>query len=136
MIPKIHLTYLVSPLLKPDKNPSEPLSSHLVSFTDIFICILEKVVKKSLEEHVETHNMFGSCQHRFRRKISTTSNILLHHEMIPRHLEEGKSVDTVNVDLSRAFNKVRHARLIRRLKRAWKNGRMEAWKHGRILHFF
>ena len=85
-------------------------------------------MKNPLIEHAEEHNLFGDNQHGFRGSRSTTSNILIHNKRILKQLEEGKSVDTNYVDLSKAFDKVGHAKLIRKLKKAG--------YHRRLLHFF
>ena len=127
-IPMINLTSIVIPLIKPDKNPSKADSYRPVSLTELFMRVMEKTMKKPLVEHVEEFNLFGYNQHGFRGNRSTTSNILIHHERILKQLEEGRSVDTNYIDLSKAFDKVGHAKLIRKLKKAG--------YHGRLLHFF
>ena len=124
----INFTSIVIPLIKPDKNPSKADSYRPVSLTELFMRVMEKTMKNPLIEHAEEHNLFGDNQHGFRGSHSTTSNILIHHERILKQLEEGKSVDTNYVDLSKAFDKVGHAKLIRKLKKAG--------YHGRLLHFF
>ena len=72
-------------------------------------------MKNPVVGHAEKHNLFGENQHSFRGSHSTTTNILIHHEKILRQLEEGKTVDTNYVDLSKALDKVGHAKLIRKL---------------------
>ena len=78
---------------------------------------MEKIMKNPLIEHAEEHNLFGDNQHGFRGSRSTTSNILIHHEKILKQQEEGKSVDTNYVDLSKAFDKVGRAKLIWKLRK-------------------
>ena len=54
--------------------------------------------------------------------------MLEHHQKIVDALEKGESVDCIYVDLSRAFDRVPHSMLIRKLKKAG--------FHGDLLWFF
>ena len=53
-IPDINLISLISPLLKPNKDASKPSSYRLVVLTELWIRILEKVLKEQLQGFAET----------------------------------------------------------------------------------
>merc|ERR1711873_223317 len=112
-IPSINLLSLISPLLKPGKDASKPSSYRPVSLTELWMRILEKVLKKKLQEHAERLGLLSKDQHSFRRMKSTRSNLLEHHQRIVNALERGESVDAIYVDLPRVFD----SRLIRKLKK-------------------
>ena len=59
----------------------------MVSLTEVFIRVMEKTLKIKMVEHTECLGLFGVGQHGFRKKHSTTSNILYHHERIIKQLE-------------------------------------------------
>merc|ERR1712089_77008 len=52
-IPKINLLSLISPLLKPGKDASKPSSYRPVALTELWICLLEKILKVELQWHAE-----------------------------------------------------------------------------------
>ena len=102
-VPMINLTSLISPFLKPNKSPNAPGSYRPVSLTEVFIRILEKTIKEKLTDFLEAKGVFGKAQHGFRRHFSTSSNLLLQCERTLKALEEGKSVDSVYIDLSKGL---------------------------------
>ena len=83
---------------------------------ELWIRILEKILKTKLQEHAERLGLLSKDQHGFRRLKSTGSNLLEHHQRIIDALERGESVDAIYIDLSRAFDRVSHTRLIKKLK--------------------
>ena len=95
-IPEINLLSLIAPLPKPDKDPSKAGSYRPVSLTEVFIRVMEKTLKIKMVEHVECLRLFGAGQHGFRKKHSTTSNILHPHERIIKQLEDyGRDHDII-----------------------------------------
>ena len=85
-------------------------------------------MKKELQWHAERLGLLSEDQHGFRRKKSTGSNLLEHHQRIVDAMERGETVDAIYIDLSRAFDRVSHTRLIEKLK--------QAGFHGDMLAFF
>ena len=85
-------------------------------------------MKKELQWHAERLGLLSEDQHGFHRKKSTGSNLLEHHQRIVDAMERGETVDTIYIDLSRAFDRVSHTRLIKKLK--------QAGFHGDVLAFF
>ena len=77
-IPDINLISLISPLLKPGKDASKPSSYRPVALTELWIRILEKILKTELQWHAERLGLLSEDQHGFRRKKSTGSNLLEH----------------------------------------------------------
>lgn len=115
-IPDINLISLISPLLKPDKCPGKASSYRLVALTEVLIRMLEKMLNDKLTIFAESMGLFGWFQHGFWRAYSTASNLLEHHEHIIRNLEQGKVVECLYLDLSKALDRTSHALLIRKLK--------------------
>ena len=90
VVPKINLINHISPLLKPGKDPSKPGSYRPVSLTEFFFRVLEKVLKTKMASHADRFGILSNDQHGFRRKHSTTTNLLLHYDKIISRLEKGK----------------------------------------------
>ena len=112
-VPKINLINHISPLLKPGKDPSKPGSYRPVSLTEFFFRVLEKVLKTRMASHADRFGVLSNDQHGFRRQHSTTTNLLLHYDKIINRMEKGETVDIVLLDMSRAFDRVSHFKLIK-----------------------
>ena len=75
-------------------------------------------MKEKLALHTDRLQILSRDQHWFHWDHSTGSNLIKHHQLIIEALEKGKAVNTIYIDLSRAFNRVSHTRLLRKLKEA------------------
>ena len=124
VVPEINLINLISPLLKPGKDPSKPGSYRPVSLTEFFFRVLEKVLKVRIASHADRFGILSKDQHGFQRQHSTTTNLLLHYDKVINRLERGESVDIVLLDMSRAFDRVSHFKHIKRLKTVGYRGRI------------
>ena len=123
-VPDINLLNLISPLLKPGKDQSKPGSYRPVSLTEFFFRVLEKVLKTKMAAHADRMEILSKDQHGFRKHRSTASNLLTHYDKIVENLERGETVDVILLDMSRAFDRVSHYKLIKRLKKVWLQGKV------------
>ena len=94
-IPDIFKLAHVCPLLKPGPHWSTPSSYIPVSLTSHLVKTFERVLIKSLQNHLKVYFKINESQHGFRRKISCLTQILEHYENILKGLESGKNVDTI-----------------------------------------
>ena len=83
---------------------------------EILVRILEKVLQHVMQRHAEKFNLFSEAQHGFRQRRSTISNILKSQHRILDELIKGKTVDSIFLDLCKAFDKALTTQLVRRLK--------------------
>ena len=90
----------------------------------MLVRILEKVLQKVMQRHAERFNLFSEAQHGFSQRRSTISNILWSQHKNFEELIKGKTVDTIFLDLSKAFDKVPTTKLVRRLKRCGFRGKI------------
>ena len=65
-LPSINTLSYISPLLKPGKDPGDPASYRPLALTELLVRILEKLLKKAMQEHAEKFNLFSEAQHGFR----------------------------------------------------------------------
>ena len=65
------MIFFISPLIKPGKDPSKPSSYRPVSLTELFIRIMEKVLKEKLAWHAERLGIISQDQRGFRQNHST-----------------------------------------------------------------
>ena len=83
--------------------------------TEFFFRVLEKVLKTKMASHADKMGILSQDHHGFRKHHSTATNLLTHYDKIIERLERGESVDIVLLDMSRAFDRVSHYKLIKYL---------------------
>ena len=90
---------------------------------------MEKILRKYIVEFLEQRDLFNPSQHGFRTGCSSLSQLLEYHDKVLRLLEEGNSVDTIYLDFSKAFDKVDHVLLFRKLRLMGISGKLGRWLH-------
>ena len=98
-----------------------------VTITSILCRVLEKIIKRSVVDHLENINFISNEQHGFREKRSCLTNLLMNMEEITKLLDEGNMVDQIYLDFQKAFDKVPHQRLVYKLKKAGITGTLLCW---------
>ena len=127
--PEIFKTAHITPILKPGKMKSKPESYRPVSLTSHLVKTFERVVKRHLQNHLETHMKISHGQHGFREKRSCLSQLLEHYDQVLKGLESGFNVETVYLDFSRAFDKVDLGILCRKIRDKGIYGPLGVWLH-------
>ena len=103
-------------------NRSEPGNYRPVSLTSILCKILESIIKDKIVDHLQVFNLINESQHGFMKGRSCLTNLLEYLETVTKLLDEGVPVDVIYLDFAKAFDKVPHARLLKKLKGAWNRG--------------
>ncbi|KAK3085493.1 hypothetical protein FSP39_004174 [Pinctada imbricata] len=86
-----------------------------VSLTCICCKLLEHIVVSNILNHLDHFDILVDCQHGFQAKRSCETQLLtLCHELIS-NLHSGIQTDLVILDFSKAFDKVPHRKLLRKL---------------------
>ena len=73
------------------------------------------------------NNLFSNEQHGFLPKRNCVSQLLETLEIWCQLLEEGKCIDVIYTDFSKAFDSVPHIRLIKKLESYGINGNLLKW---------
>ena len=87
-----------------------------VALTSLLVKTFEKIVCKQLVRYFDEHDMFNDSRHGFWSSWSCLSQLLAHVDQITWLLEEGKSVDVVYLDFTKAFDKEVIGVRLRKLK--------------------
>ena len=122
----LHKTNNITPIFK-GGDQGEASNYRPVSLTSHLTKIFEKIVRKSIIQHFDENDLFNSSQHGFREGRSCLSQLLTHFDSVLTELEEGKDVDVIYIDFSKAFDKVDHTILMNKLKAVGLNGKLLAW---------
>ena len=125
-VPKLCKTANVIPIHK-GKSRALPQNYRPVALTSQLIKVFEKVVRKHIVFFMEEHNLFNPSQHGFRSGRSCLSQLLCHLDRVTKLLEEGKSVDCVYLDFSKAFDKVDIGITLHKLKLMGIRGKLGRW---------
>ena len=93
----------------------DPANYRPVSLTCLCCKILEHIIVSSVMKHVDTYSILTDCQHGFRaRRSCETQLVNLTHDLASS-LDNGIQTDMVVLDFSKAFDRVPHQRLMRKL---------------------
>jgi len=97
----------VSPLFK--KGSRHKVDSYRpVSLTSQICKVVEAVFRDEIVQHLDKYDLIRNTQHGFRKGYSCTSNLLVFLESVTTAIDAGRNVDTVYLDLAKAFDKVPH----------------------------
>ena len=98
-----------------------------IALTSHIVKVMEKVVVKQLTEHLEENNLLNPRQHGFRARRSCLSQLLAHTSEVLAGLEVKNSVDVIYLDFAKAFDKVDHKIVLRKLRLVGVGGNLMKW---------
>ena len=78
-------------------------------------------------QFLEDNNKFNDGQHGFRIGRSCISELLIHYDRIVDILESGSNVDAIYLDFAKAFDKVDHGIVLKKLSLLGIRGRLLQW---------
>ena len=114
-IPKDWRDAIVTPLFKIGSR-SDTSNYRPVSLTCNVCEVLEKIIKMNMVEHLMENEIIKSSQHGFMKGRSCLSNLLDFFEEVYENVDSENSVDIIYLDLAKAFDKVPHERLVKKLR--------------------
>ena len=115
-VPKEWKRANIVPLYK-GGNKMEPLNYRPVSLTSVVSKLCETIIKKKWIKYLEEENIITESQFGFRKERSCITNLLSFYSRVIDGLQERDGwVDTVYLDLKKAFDKVPHKSLIWKLE--------------------
>lgn len=104
-----------------------------ITLTSHLIKVFERVVVRKLVDYMESRTLFNNTQHGFRRGRSCLSQLIEHYQRIVEALEDGVQTDVVYLDFAKAFDKVDHGVLMRKLRGMGICGHLLAWIRAFLL---
>ena len=104
-IPDIFKMAYISPVHK-GGSKQKPEQYRPVSLTSHIVKVFERVIKKKIVKHLVENQRLNDGQHGFVPGRSTQSELLAHYNDIYEAITDGKRLNTLFLDFSKAFDKV------------------------------
>lgn len=127
VIPDAFRLAKVIPLYKGKGEKNAASSYRPISLTAVACKVLERIVADKIRIFLTGNKLICPQQHGFMSSRSTTTNLLSCDAVIARHLNNGSSCDVILLDFARAFDKVPHDILSRKLLNIGIKGKLHEW---------
>ena len=87
-----------------------------INYCPISLCkVLEHIMASYIVKHMNKHSLLYDLQHGFREKRSCETQLTMLVEDLSRAVNKGKQTDLILLHFSKAFDKVKHVKLIWKL---------------------
>merc|ERR1712240_234420 len=104
-----------------------PANYRPISLTLHLMKVFESVIKMHLIKHLQNNNLIKQNQHGFVSGRCTQTQLLQHYSDVFEALLEDTRIDTIYLDFAKAFDKVNHHILIRKILKHKIKGKLIEW---------
>lgn len=105
-VPQVWKAQLIIPILKPNKNPSDPCSYRPIALSSTLLKTLEHLLKNRIEWFVESRNLLSDTQFGFRKGKSTMDSLGMFTSDIRIAFSLKKSIVAAFLDVKAAYDNV------------------------------
>ena len=108
-------------------SKTKPENYRPISLTLVPGKLLERLIRDILVKHMEENNLFSKAQHGFMTGRSCSTQLLELMEELTETLDFNGDVDIIYLDFKKAFDKVPHKRLLKKLWGYGIRGKVHSW---------
>ena len=126
-LPSAWKNAFIAPILKKDKDPTEPKSYRPISLTSCLGKVCERMVNRRLYWWLEDSNILTEDQAGFRANSRTEDQLFRLCQNIQDGFQEGKHTTAVFIDLQQAYDRVWRKGLLLKMQRIGIQGRLYGW---------
>ena len=105
----------------------DPLNYRPISLTSATCKVFERVIAKHITEYLNINSIISDQQFGFRESHSTVDQLILTYNDITSMIDEGRIVDLIFFDFSKAFDLVDHSILFVKLQTLGISGDILNW---------
>jgi len=98
-----------------------------VSLTSVCCKMMESLLRDDIMENLHKNNLISDSQHGFVNRRSCTTNLLEFLEGMTKAVDSGEKADVLYLDFTKAFNKVPHQRLLKKMEAVGIRGPTLEW---------
>ena len=98
-----------------------------ISLTLVVCKTMERIIRDTLVDYLEHHQLILPTQHGFRQRRSCLTNLLEFFGQVYQEYDECKAVDLIYLDFQKAFDKVPHERLVLKVASLGIRGNLQHW---------
>ena len=128
-LPDEWLKALITPVYKKG-GKQDPKNYRPISLTCICCKIMEHIVLSHIHEHMSTNNILCKHQHGFRSRLSCETQLVSAIHEWASILNIKGQADVIQLDFSKAFDKVSHPKLLHKLSYYGIHGQTLLWIKG------
>ena len=125
-LPKDWLNTNIAPVFKKEDRHL-PEKYRPLSLTSVLSKLLEHILCRHMLKHFERHNILTSLNHGFRAGYSCETQLAVTIEDLNTSFDRGTQTDIAILDFSKAFDTVRHNKLLHKLQEYGIRGNLHTW---------
>ena len=126
-VPSLYKFSHVFPLYKKDSRAMPTNYRPIISLTSHIIKIFERVIRKKMVDYLEMNELICNRQHGFRAGRSCLTQLLHHFDDVLESVTNNSDFDSIYLDNAKAFDKVDHKLLLKKLQIYGVHSRIIRW---------